>query len=63
MFTHEVADSADFPDSFRVLNGDGVVSIKNPATNEIVLQVPACKSFLFKVPNPPGPEPEPESAA
>lgn len=54
-FTHVVEDTADFPNDFRIQNGDGMVSIKNPATNEIVLQVPAATSFVFKAPDPQDP--------
>lgn len=50
--SHTVTTSADFPDDFRVLNGDGVVVVKNPVTNEMVLQVPAATTIVYKKPNP-----------
>lgn len=56
--TMTTTTSADFPDSFRVLNGDGMTIIKDPATNEIVLQVPSANTIIYKKPNPePAPRP------
>lgn len=43
---------ADFPDNFRIHNGDGLTIIKNPDTNEIVLQVPSANTLIYKRPNP-----------
>lgn len=53
--SHLVNTTADFPDDFRVINGDGVIIVKNPSTNEMVLQVPANCTIVYKKPNP-GPE-------
>ena len=50
--TMTTTTSADFPDSFRILNGDGMTIIKDPATNEIVLQVPSVNTIIYKKPNP-----------
>lgn len=50
--SHVVNTTADFPDDFRVINGDGMVIVKNPATNEMVLQVPANCTIVYKKPNP-----------
>ena len=50
--SHLVNTTADFPDDFRVINGDGVSIVKNPTTNEMVLQVPANCTIVYKKPNP-----------
>jgi len=55
--SHTVNTSADFPDDFKVLNGDGVTIVKNPATNEVVLQVPSATTIVYKRPNPEPPIP------
>jgi hypothetical protein len=44
--------SADFPDSFKIMNGDGMTIIKNPDNNEIVLQVPSANTIIYRRPNP-----------
>jgi len=50
--TMTTTTSADFPDDFKILNGDGMTIIKNPANNEIVLQVPSANTIIYKRPNP-----------
>ena len=41
----------DFPDSVRIQNGDGLVQIKNPDTNEIILQTPTAQTSIIRLSN------------
>lgn len=50
--TMTTTTSADFPDNFKILNRDGMTIVKDPYTNEIVLQVPSANTIIYKRPNP-----------
>ena len=58
-FTTTTEQTIDFPDEVKIQNGDGMVQIKNPQTNEIILQCPIANTFILRGSNPDVPMPAP----
>lgn len=72
-FTATTEQLIDFPDDFKIQNGDGIVQVKDPRTNLVIFQSPAACTHILRMDNkpdqimppdgPPPAPPDPETPA